>query len=112
MVDVPCGGCTACCNYGLIFLAPDEDISQYETVRATNPQTGSEGDTLAHKPDGSCVYLGKSGCTIHARAPRICKEFDCRMMYLALTRQERRAAPGMHQDVLAAGRARVKTWGK
>jgi hypothetical protein len=34
------------------------------------------------------------------------------MMYLALTRRERRAAPGMHQEVLAAGKARVKVWGK
>lgn len=40
---------------------------------------------LAHKPDGSCIYLTKEGCGIHSRAPKMCQQFDCRDLALKLT---------------------------
>lgn len=114
MADVPCNGCTQCCRYGLIFLDPDrDDVASYETMTGIDPRTGRDQPMLKHKPDGSCVYLGDGGCTIHARAPAVCREFDCRSFYLSLTRAERRAANGIHKDVLAEGKARLfPAWGE
>lgn len=78
---VPCNGCTACCENDLIVLHPEEgdDPSQYETMAAINPVSGLPCLALKHKPEGGCVYLERGvGCTIHGRAPVICKTFDCR----------------------------------
>ena len=37
---------------------------------------------LAHKPNGDCAYLVESGCSIHDRAPSLCKSADCRSIAL------------------------------
>ena len=93
---VPCNGCIECCRNDLLVLHPEcgDDPAQYETQEAINPVTGKPCIALAHKPEGGCVYLGETGCTIHDRAPAICREFDCRKFYLKLrdetTRPERR----------------------
>lgn len=71
---VPCDGCTLCCRGDAVFLHADygDNIYSYkiEFLRGR--------PMLAHKPDGSCFYLGESGCTIHDRRPVACREFDCR----------------------------------
>jgi Fe-S-cluster containining protein len=45
---------------------------------------------LKHKANGDCVYLGESGCTIHGRAPVMCRVYDCREQYRRYSRGERR----------------------
>lgn len=35
---------------------------------------------IAHKANGECVYLGENGCTIHDRAPSLCRVVDCRTL--------------------------------
>ena len=35
---------------------------------------------LDHKSNGDCIYLGDTGCTIHARRPQMCRELDCRIL--------------------------------
>jgi hypothetical protein len=37
---------------------------------------------LAHKPNGDCIYLVESGCSIHDHAPSLCKSADCRSIAL------------------------------
>lgn len=112
MTDVPCNGCTLCCHYGLIFLDPlRDDVSAYDTEMHVNPATGHSSPALKHKPGGGCIYLGDSGCTIHERAPAVCKDFDCRLYYRSLTREVRRKATGIHRDVLIKGR-NLTTWGE
>ena len=112
---VPCNGCTACCGNDMLILHPElgDDPAQYETEECIHPLTGRPALMLRHKPEGGCVYLAEGiGCTIHGRAPAICKEFDCRRMYLKFTRAERREfiARGMFsRDVFEAGRKRVHT---
>jgi hypothetical protein len=62
---------------------------------------------------GECIYLGQDGCTIHDRAPAICRAFDCRDLFLSKTRAERLAMikSGMvSNEVFSAGRKRYKTW--
>jgi uncharacterized protein len=118
---VPCAGCTACCQNDLLFLHPElgDDASTYETMPATNPITGRAGLALKHKKEGGCIYLGNGGCTIHDRAPAICREFDCRRFYLSFMKQydrsERRRIikNGMvGKNVIEAGKARLHTLGE
>jgi len=105
MTSVPCNGCTRCCHYSLIPLDPQrDDIASYETIKVAGQHV------LKHRPEGGCVYLGDGGCTIHDRAPVVCREFDCRRFYRAISREERKAATGIKKQVLEAGRDRV-TWG-
>jgi hypothetical protein len=51
---------------------------------------------LARKPDGSCVYLGASGCTTQHDKPEACAEADCRDIARAwkeLSAASQRAVP-------------------
>lgn len=74
---VPCNGCTLCCKGDAIFLHPEcgDDAALYMTVAAPDGRL-----MLAHKPNGDCVYLEEGGCSIHGRAPTICRELDCRVL--------------------------------
>lgn len=85
----------------------------YLTMPAVNPITGKHGLALQQKPNGDCIYLGEKGCTIHGKAPAICKEFDCRRFFLGLgDRNARRQVlkTGLvTKDVYEAGRKRLNT---
>jgi hypothetical protein len=35
---------------------------------------------IAHKPNGECIYLDEHGCTIHDKAPSLCRSADCRSL--------------------------------
>ena len=116
--DVPCNGCTRCCQNDLLVLHPEcgDDPAQYETMEAINPLTGQPCLALKHKPKGGCIYLGRDGCMIHDRAPAICQEFDCRRFYMnfyaELSRKERRKLlkDGMiSKGLLNAGKHRIKS---
>jgi hypothetical protein len=118
LVNVPCNGCTACCQNDLLFLHPEmgDDAESYETMAAVNPLNGRKGLALKHKPEGGCIYLGEGGCTIHDRAPAICREFDCRRLYQSLmeetTRPERRRLLRnglISKAMMDAGRSRLHT---
>lgn len=84
--SVPCGSCNLCCKKTLVLLLPDmgDDVSSYET------KTGNGQHFLAMKPNGDCVYLNEVGCSIHARAPHMCKIFDCRQQHSMYSRDQRR----------------------
>lgn len=76
-LSVPCNGCTLCCQGDALRLLPGDDASQYQTV----PHDTILGELmLDHKPNGDCIYLGATGCTIHARRPQMCREMDCRII--------------------------------
>lgn len=114
MSAVQCNGCTACCQNDLLMLHPEmgDDASQYDTMPAVNPITGKPGLALKHRPEGGCIYLGDAGCTIHGRAPAVCREFDCRLMFLKLGAAKARkavAAGYASQAVIDAGRKRRHT---
>jgi hypothetical protein len=79
---IQCDGCTRCCHNDAVRLLPGDDASQYQT----EPYPGRPGQLmLAHKPDGSCVYLTASGCSIHDRSPTMCKQMDCRIIASRVT---------------------------
>ena len=79
--NVPCNGCTLCCQGDAIRLLPDDNPSEYQTV----PHPYIHGALmLAHKPNGKCIYLNEHGCSIHHRAPSLCRRADCRALALQL----------------------------
>lgn len=87
---VPCGGCVKCCRNDLIFLHPEfgDNPEEYET------EITNERHVLKHKESGDCFYLGinddgGSVCTIWDKRPVICREFDCRTLYLSTTKKQR-----------------------
>jgi Fe-S-cluster containining protein len=112
--NVPCQGCTACCHGDLVFIHPEcgDIASEYETWPQVHPITRQPGLALKHK-NGSCIYLGETGCTIHPRRPAMCREFDCRRFYLGFKdRAERRRmvkAGAVSKEVIQAGLARLHT---
>lgn len=110
---VPCNGCTACCrNEIVVLVAADGDPADWECDEVRDPITGETHHHLKKREDGACVYLGENGCTIHERAPLICRSFDCRIAFLSISgdRAERRRIMHDSKDlVLAAGSARIGT---
>lgn len=113
--NVPCAGCTACCRSDAISLHPElgDLVDAYQTEPHMVPQMAAEGiRMLAHKPDGSCVYLGEQGCTIHGKAPALCREFDCRrwVRSMGYTKSRKLAQKGLiGMTVVRAGMDRLHT---
>ena len=82
---VPCDGCTLCCRGDAIRILPNDDPAQFQTA----PHDHFKGQLmLAHKPNGDCVYLEEYGCSIHGRAPQMCKEMDCRQLALTIKKKD------------------------
>lgn len=85
---------------------------EYDTIEIGNPLTGEPCQALRQRPNGACIYLGIAGCTIHGRAPALCREFDCRRFFGKWLSGEIQQSIGMAlhaKDVLVAGRARYST---
>ena len=78
--DVPCNGCTACCRNQLILLTKYDDVASYDAHVVRHPINGTPIWAVKQRENGDCVYLGE-GCTIHDRAPYLCRQFDCRAIY-------------------------------
>lgn len=112
---VPCGTCTLCCWFDLTLIEPAEQAREHYRVReVVVPELGTVL-ALERKADGSCTYLTEAGCAIWDRAPRTCRDFDCRLWAQqldALPRPQRRrllAKSALKRAVIAAGRERAKT---
>ena len=110
--NVPCNGCRACCLHDMIPLMPERGdliwTYKHEVIATAAEATA----VLQCGQTGGGIYLGQDGCTIHDRAPAICRAFDCREMFLSKSRPERLAMvkSGMvSNEVLSAGRKRFKT---
>jgi len=102
--EVPCGKCQLCCKTLIVPLA-HEEYAQFEQLRdpddptkaawawVEDSKTGERyGRALRRRPNGDCIFLGPGGCTIHGRAPHVCKRFDCRELFLRSDRKGRKKA--------------------
>ncbi len=99
---VPCNGCTLCCQGDAVRLTKDDDPKEY----LTEPHPYIPGALmLAHKPNGDCIYLEENGCSIHGRAPSLCRSADCRPLAL---KYDFTAAMQLHQ----LGRIDLRVWDK
>lgn len=111
-VTVPCGSCRRCCHDTLVALFPEhgDDVASYRC--APSPMLEGERLALASKPNGECIYLDDHGCTIHDRAPLLCRLFDCRRFFARYSRAERRqlVKTGMvDAELFDEGRRRLDT---
>jgi len=100
--SVPCGTCQLCCKKTLVLLVPEagDDVGSYVTRSVEGVHM------LATKANGDCFYLGEAGCTIHDRAPIMCKVFDCRGLHAMYSRDQRRnlvRQSTLNKEVLAQG---------
>ena len=66
-----CGLCRECCK-GPRALEINERAGKYRTYQARGVVL------LAQKPNGDCVYLRDTGCSIYDSRPKACRDFDCR----------------------------------
>jgi Fe-S-cluster containining protein len=80
----PCNGCTSCCYFpGPVDVIPDDE--QPEDLAHLDLVDHPDGDgrlALRKRPDGACVHLGPTGCTVHAHRPLACRTYDCRLLSL------------------------------
>jgi hypothetical protein len=76
---VPCNGCTLCCQGDAIRLTEEDNPADY--ITELHPYIPN-ALMLAHKPNGDCIYLDEKGCSIHDRAPALCRSADCRSIAL------------------------------
>jgi len=91
---VPCNGCTLCCQGDAVRLEKEDTSFEYRT----EPHPFIPGALmLAHKPNGECVYLENSGCSIHDHAPSLCRIADCRSLALRFTYAEARLLHEMNR---------------
>lgn len=77
----------------MVPLHPErgDNPAEYDTAMCYTP--GKEPYLILNRKDnGDCVYLDANGCTIHDRAPWVCRTFDCRELFKASDRIGRRRA--------------------
>jgi Fe-S-cluster containining protein len=110
--NVPCGSCNLCCHRDMILLFPEEgdDVASYEHEVIAIPGIGT--GAILKKNGRDCVYLKDGRCSIWARAPKICRMFDCRLWFHSKTRNERRQlvrSGKADKEIFEAGRQRLGT---
>lgn len=111
---VNCGTCTACCRKEMVLLVDGDDPANYPEaieVEWDNPFTGEDvARVIPHAPNGACIYLGKNGCTIYDKRPKMCRVFSCvgfvnRVLELTARNQRRQdfKAGNLDHEVWKAG---------
>ncbi|MFH0990373.1 MAG: YkgJ family cysteine cluster protein [bacterium] len=98
--EVPCNGCILCCQGDVLRLESEDNAAEYQTE--PHP-TIPNALMLAHKPNGDCIYLDELGCTIHDRAPSLCRIADCRTI---ARRLDFETAMGLHR----IGKLDIRVW--
>lgn len=73
-----CRACRRCCQGKIIPLDPYEVARIAEAKATTTTEvlarwTAAGGAALAQRPDGTCVFLGEKGCTVHSGRPLACR---------------------------------------
>jgi Fe-S-cluster containining protein len=110
--DVPCGSCRACCRHDLIPLIPEGGDRVWAYQHDVMATSAGPAAFLRCASNGDCIYLGRDGCTIHDRAPAVCKAFDCRYLFHSRTSAELREMVGSgmtSEAILSAGCKRLET---
>jgi len=99
---VPCNGCILCCQGDAIRLNEEDNPEEYLTE--LHPYIPG-ALMLSHKPNGDCIYLDENGCSIHGRAPSLCRVADCRSIALKYNFE---TAMQLHR----MGRIDIRVWDK
>lgn len=73
-----CNACSRCCHDKSIQVNPYE-IARLASNIGIRPREfiskylGENGPYLKSRPDGACVFLGPTGCTVHSDRPLVCR---------------------------------------
>jgi hypothetical protein len=82
-IDVPCGGCTACCTSGqFVHIGPDETDTLAHIpseLLAPAPRLPAGHVVLGYDSAGRCPLLVDGACSIYEHRPRACRAYDCRV---------------------------------
>ena len=75
-----CQVCSACCYNKAIQAAPYEALHLSRNLGLTTTEfyrtcTEDGGIVLRNRPDGSCIFLGPGGCSVHPDRPLVCRLF-------------------------------------
>lgn len=75
-----CQACSACCYNKAIPVSPYEARRLSRRLRTTTAgfyRTCTEEGrrVLRNRPDGSCLFLGTGGCSVHRDRPLVCRLF-------------------------------------
>lgn len=85
--DVDCGDCAACCRSSyFIHVKPDEAKAlgpEAQGALAAAPGMPKGHKVLAHDARGVCPLLKPSGCSVYAKRPQTCRNYDCRIFAAA-----------------------------
>jgi hypothetical protein len=102
--DVPCGGCTACCESSqFVHVEPDETDALAHipaTLLFPAPRQPKGHLLLGYDEHGRCPMLVEQRCSIYAHRPRACRTYDCRVF----------AAAGVDPVDKPAVAVRVRGW--
>lgn len=85
--EVPCGDCTGCCTsfYSIEVRPTDAAVLEHmppkSLFRAHRNVAGNW--TVRPNADGTCPMLSCGRCTIYARRPQTCLDYDCRVFAAA-----------------------------
>lgn len=83
--NVPCGSCRGCCRAGYAI-----GLSKVEAAELPHHVIDGHAVILP-MPDGACPFLVDETCSIYAKRPVSCRQFDCRdfaMAAVKITEQE------------------------
>ena len=102
--DVPCGDCVGCCVSSYpIPLRPRDELARAlvpEQMLIGHAEPGRDW-LMGFRDDGSCPFLTVGACSIYARRPQTCRDYDCRI-YAATD-----LLPDGDRPIIAA---RVRAW--
>lgn len=86
-IDVPCGGCDACCRSSyFIHIGPEETETLTHTpgeLLFAAPGLAKGNVLLGYDKNGRCPMLGGDGCSIYEHRPATCRTYDCRVFAAA-----------------------------
>ena len=86
MTDVPCNGCTFCCEKLSPYLTVAEIQSGLYPLSLLNYGDPEQPDlgpvvSLYRKKDGGCGMFIDGKCSIYEIRPLACRQFDCRKQH-------------------------------
>lgn len=84
---VACGRCNACCSSAYFIHVRPEDKAAHKAIRKSllvqAPGLPKGHKLLGHDAHGKCPLWKKTGCSIYAARPLVCRIYDCRIFAAA-----------------------------
>ena len=86
IVEVPCNGCSFCCEKLSPFLTVEEIQSGLYPISLLAPENPIDPESgpivvLFRNLNGGCGMFIDGKCSIYDHRPKSCMQFDCRKMH-------------------------------